>query len=93
MMILGDRMKFEILEDGKKIEATLVMTFHDSSNDISYIVYTDGTLDMGGEEELYASRYKEENGMFHLIPIQSEYEWNLIDNMLESRRRETGYEE
>ena len=87
-MILGDHMKFDILDDGKKIEATLVMTFHDSGNNISYVVYTDGTKDDTGELELYASRYVEENGVFKISPIQNEYEWNLIDNMLEARGKE-----
>ena len=78
-------MKFKVIENGKEIECEIVLTFRDENNDVNYIVYTDGTKDSDGELEVYASRYIEEDNKYILKPIQNEYEWNLIDNMMESK--------
>ena len=78
-------MNFKIIEDGKEINCEIVLTFRDDNNDINYIVYTDGTKDIDGDLEIYASRYVLENDNYILNDIKNEYEWNLIDNMLESR--------
>lgn len=80
-------MKFKIIENGKEIECEIVLTFRDENNDINYIVYTDGTKDSDGELEVYASRYIEEDNKYILKPIQNESEWNLVDNMIESKFR------
>ena len=86
-------MNFKILEDGKEITCEIVLTFRDDNNDINYIVYTDGTTDEEGELEIYASRYVLEEGNFILKDIENEYEWDLIDNMLESKLNEVGVED
>lgn len=81
-------MNFKIIDNGKEIEAKIILTFKDSSNDINYIVYTDGSVDSNGEEEVYASRYKLKNGNYILEAIENNYEWDLVDNMLESKYKE-----
>ena len=81
-------MNFRIIENGKEIECNIVMTFKDDGNSISYIVYTDGTKDNDGDLELYASRYEVKNGKYILSPIKNDYEWDLVDNMLESIDKE-----
>ena len=81
-------MNFKIIEDGKEIICDIVITFRDDNNDINYIVYTDGTKDEDGELEIYASRYILENNDYILKEIENEYEWDLIDNMLESKYKE-----
>ena len=58
------------------------------TNDINYIVYNDGTRDFRSEEEIFASRYTIEDGNFILSEIENDYEWDLIDNMLESKYKE-----
>lgn len=78
-------MKFKIIDHGKEIDCEVVLTFHDDSNNINYIVYTDGTKDVNGEDEIYSARYVLENGNYILNDIENDYEWNLIDNMLESK--------
>ena len=55
---------------------------------INYIVYNDGTRDFRDEEEIFASRYTVEDGNFILSDIEYDYEWDLIDNMLESKYKE-----
>ena len=81
-------MKFKIIQNGKEIECEILLTFADDSNGISYIVYTDGTIDSEGEEEIYASRYTLKNGNYVLEAIENDYEWDLVDNMLESKYKE-----
>lgn len=83
-------MNFKIIEDGKEIVCDIVLTFRDDNNDINYIIYTDGTKDEYGELEIYASRYKMVEGSFILEEIVNDYEWDLIDNMLESKYKEIG---
>lgn len=81
-------MDFKIIEDGKEITCDILLTFRDENNNINYIVYTDGTKDDEGELEVYASRYIVKGNDFYLEEIKSESEWNLIDNMLESKYKE-----
>ena len=81
-------MNFVLEKDGNLITCDIVMMFKDDSNDINYVVYTDGTKDSDGELEVYASRYIKKNNKFILKPILNEYEWNLIDNMIESKGKE-----
>ena len=82
-------MKFKILYNGKEIDCKILLTFKDEANDINYIVYNDGTRDFRDEEEIFASRYTIEDGNFILSDIENDYEWDLIDNMLESKYKET----
>ena len=81
-------MNFKIIENGKEIVCDIVLTFRDDNNDINYIVYTDGTKDETGELEIYASRYVIDNNQYVLKDIENDYEWNLIDNMLEAKYKE-----
>ena len=81
-------MNFKIIEDGKEIVCDIVLTFRDDNNDINYIIYTDGTKDENYELELYASRYILKDNNYILKEIENDYEWDLIDNMLESKYKE-----
>ena len=80
-------MNFKIYENNKEIVCNIIKIFKDESNDINYIIYTDGTKDEDGELEIYASRYILENNNYILTDIENDYEWNLIDNMLESMNK------
>lgn len=80
-------MNFKIIEDGKEVICNILLTFRDDNNDINYIIYTDGTLDEDNEPLIYASRYVLENNNYILKDIEKDYEWDLIDNMLDSKYR------
>ena len=84
---IGDCMNFKIYEDNKEIVCNIIKIFKDDSNDINYIIYTDGTKNDNGDLEIYASRYVLENNNYILADIENDYEWNLIDNMLESMNK------
>ena len=81
-------MNFTVMQNGKEIKCDIIKAFRDDGNNINYIIYTDGTKDETGELEIYASRYIQENDEFILHPIEHESEWNLIDNVLESKYKE-----
>ena len=82
-------MKFNVIDNnGKQIECDVIFTFKDDSNNISYIVYTDGTKDESGDLKIYSSRYVLENDNYILQAIENDYEWNMIDNMIASRFNE-----
>jgi len=82
-------MKFNVIDNnGKQIDCDVIFTFKDDSNNISYIVYTDGTHDESGDLKIYSSRYVLENGNYILKAIENDYEWNMIDNMIEARFNE-----
>lgn len=81
-------MNFKVIQDGKEIVCNIILTFRDEINNNNYIVYTDGTEDEDGELEVYASRYILDNENYVLSEIESNYEWNLIDNMLEAKYKE-----
>lgn len=73
-------MNFEIIDNGKTVKCNIVKLF--SENNINYIVYTDGTKDLDGDLEIYASRYEIKNNEYVLNPIEFDYEWDLIDERL-----------
>lgn len=78
-------MNFKVIENGKEINCEVILTFSDDNNNINYIIYTDGTKDEDGELEIYASRYIQKDNDYIIEEIKHEYEWNLVDNMLESK--------
>jgi len=81
-------MNFKVIENGKEIVCDVVLTFRDENNNKNYIVYTDGTKDEDGDLEIYASRYLIKDDSYYLEEVENEEEWNLIDNMLESKYKE-----
>ena len=88
-------MNFKVIENGKEINCEIILTFRDDNNNRNYIVYTDGTRDESGELEIYASRYIISNNNYILQEIENDYEWDLIDNILECKYKESlkDYEE
>lgn len=78
-------MGFKIINNGEEINCKIVMTFRDEENNMNYIVYQDGTKDSFGKLENYASRFKLENGNYVLESIEEEYEWALVDAMLNKK--------
>ena len=81
---------FDIIDNGKKIECEVLFPFSDDSNNIDYIVYTDGTKDSDDELEILAARYVIKDGKYYLDEIKNDFEWNLVDNMIEARFKEVG---
>ena len=76
---------FTIVNDeGKEIECERLCTFDSDETKKSYIVYTDNTLDEEGSTKVYASVYVPTGQNPALMPIETEKEWLVIENILSS---------
>lgn len=59
-----------------------MFTFDSDETKKSYIVYTDNTLDDAGSTKVYASVYDPTGQSAELMPIETEKEWLVIENIL-----------
>lgn len=76
---------FTIVDDkGVEIECEILFTFDSDETKKSYIVYTDNTLDEEGNTKVYASVYDPTGQNPALMPIESDKEWLVIENILSS---------
>ena len=76
---------FTIINDkGEEIECEILFTFDSEETKKSYIVYTDNTLDENGSTKVYASVYDPTGQNPALMPIETEKEWLVIENILSS---------
>ena len=76
---------FTIVNDkGEEIECEILFTFDSDETKKSYIVYTDNTLDEEGSTKVYASVYDPTGQNPALMPIETDKEWLVIENILSS---------
>ena len=76
---------FTIVNDkGEEVECEILFTFDSDETKKSYIVYTDNTVDENGSTKVYASIYDPTGQNPALIPIETEKEWLVIENILSS---------
>ncbi len=76
-------MEFTVFDDNNvKINLQVVDMFKDEGNNINYIIYTDGTTNNDGQLACYASRFEIKDNQLFLKDIKSDYEWDLMDNIL-----------
>ena len=71
-------------EEGQEVECEILFTFDSEETKKSYIVYTDNTLDEEGNTKVYASVYDPSCQSAALTPIETEKEWQVIENILTS---------
>ena len=76
---------FTIVNDkGEEVECVILFTFDSDETKKSYIVYTDNTLDEEGSTKVYASVYDPTGQNPALMPIETDKEWLVIENILSS---------
>ncbi len=76
---------FTIVNDkGEEVECEILFTFDSDETKKSYIVYTDNTLDEEGSTKVYASVYDPTGQDPTLLPVETEKEWLVIENILTS---------
>ena len=76
---------FTIVNDkGEEVECEILFTFDSDETKKSYIVYTDNTTDEDGSIRVYASVFDPTGTNPDLLPIESEKEWLVIENILAS---------
>ena len=69
-------------EKGEEIECEILFTFDSDETKKSYIVYTDNTTDEDGSIRVYASVFDPTGTNPDLLPIETEKEWLVIENIL-----------
>lgn len=70
--------------DGIEVECDVLLTFDSEETKKSYIVYTDNTVDEFGSVQVYASVYDPMGSSMDLMPVETDKEWDAIDNILAS---------
>ncbi len=76
---------FTIINDkGEEVECEILFTFDSDETKKSYIVYTDNTTDEDGSIKVYASIFDPTGNNPDLLPIETEKEWLVIENILAS---------
>ena len=76
---------FTVINDsGEEIKCEILFTYENEKTGVNYIAYTDNTTDEDGNTNVYASIFDPEQDDPELLPIETEEEWQLINNILES---------
>jgi len=68
----------------EEIECDVLFTFDNNDTNKSYIVYTDNTKDDLGNIKVYANTYNEDDEEGILGNIETEEEWNIIEQIFSS---------
>ncbi len=71
-------------KSGKTIEYEILFTFDSEETRKSYIVFTDNSLDEEGNIVTYAATYDKNGETLELQDIETDAEWNVIENLLAS---------
>ena len=71
-------------DKGEEIECDVLFTFDNNETNKSYIVYTDNTKDELGNIKVYANTYNEDDEEGILGNIETEEEWNIIEQIFSS---------
>lgn len=90
-------MTFKVLNDeGVEAKCEVLFTFENDETKKTYIVYTDNTVDDDGETKVYANvlliEDEDDDGSVDakLLPIETEAEYDIIENILERLQTEEG---
>ena len=69
-------------KSGQTVEYEILFTFESEETGKNYIVFTDNTLDDTGSVITYAATYDKHGEALQLHDIETDEEWNLIENLL-----------
>ena len=74
-------------ENGEDLDCEVVMFYDCFENGLKYVFYTDNQIDDDGDYNMYASRFLGiEDEKIQIGNIESDEEWDLLDNALEQAR-------
>jgi len=71
-------------DQGEQVDCEVLFTFDSEETKKSYIAYTDNTEDEVGNTKVFASCYDPSGANSALTPLESEEEWQVIENILAS---------
>lgn len=76
--------------EGNTIEYEILFTFDSDETKKSYIVFTDNNLDEDGSIITYAATYDKKGQELNLSDIETDKEWNIIENLLSGIEEKMG---
>ena len=73
-------------KNGKKKNCRILLDIEDTNKGVNYVVYTDETRNEDGSVKAYACTYvlSEKGNMTKLKPVQTEEEYDFLDDLLKS---------
>lgn len=81
--MMNDSPKFiAMTETGEEVECEVICTFESPETNKNYIVYTDNCTDENGNIEVRASVYEPNADSTDLFPIETQEEWEMIENVI-----------
>ena len=91
---MENQFKFYLTDDnGNKTEYDVLYTFHSDITGRDYIIYTDGTITDDGSVEMLAGAYNRELPEIVLESIETDSEWGIIEEFINSKIDEPEDEE
>ena len=79
-----EEQKFTVVNAaGEEVECEALFRFESDETHKNYIVYTDNSQDENGNTRVYASIYTPGEEKTKLEPIETEAEWNKIQQILD----------
>lgn len=83
--------KFTIKNNkGEELECEVLFTFDSDEFKKSYIVFTDNSLDENGNIKVYANTYDPTGENIDLGKIETDKEWEVIEDLLSSLQQKVG---
>ena len=79
-----EEQKFTVVNaEGEEVECEALFRFESDETHKNYIVYTDNSQDEEGNTRVYASIYTPGEEKTKLEPIETDAEWNKIQQILD----------
>lgn len=83
--------KFTIKNNkGEELECEVLFTFDSDEFKKSYIIFTDNSLDEFGNVKVYANTYDPSGESIDLGKIETDKEWEVIEELLSSLQQKVG---
>ncbi len=76
---------FTLESEGEKVVYTTILTYNDEKRKKSYVLYTDNTLDDDGDINMYAATYDPNSTTFELNPVETDEEWDEVQQVYDER--------
>lgn len=80
-------------ENGEEVTYDVVCMFDSDETGKSYVIYTDNSTDEEGYARIFASVISEEGEDIRLSEIESDEEWDMVQNILDQMPEEAEDEE
>lgn len=79
-------------DDGKEQKCEVLFTFDSDETGKHYIIYTfaENNIDSDGSTKVFASTFDPAEERITLVPIETEKEWKIIEDILDGLQNKDG---